>query len=634
MTPLEEMRHSSAHILATAVLRLWPQALIDIGPPTEQGFYYDFDLDHKLTPEDLEKIEAEMKKVIAENQPFKRTEMTREEAKKFWEGKKQPYKLVRLADIPEGEAISFYQNGEFIDLCAGTHVKTTADVKAVKLLSIAGAYHKGSEKNKQLQRIYGTAFPSQKELDEHLKNLEEAKKRDHRKIGKEQQLFHIDEEVGQGMILWTPKGAVVRQELQSFIGAELKKQGYEQVFTPHIGKLSLFKTSGHFPYYKESQFPPVIDNDSLEKVLKENCSCCEMMNRLEAVGARFAAGINERTGKETITPERVMEENKLLDGYLLKPMNCPFHIKIYDSQPRSYRELPLRLAEFGTVYRWEQSGELNGMTRVRGFTQDDAHLFCTEEQVAAELQGCLALVKIVLTTLGMKDYRVRVGLRDPDSKKYTGTKENWDKAEEACRNAARTLGVKFSEEPGEAAFYGPKIDFVVKDVIGREWQLGTVQVDYNLPVRFDLNYIGADNQKHRPVMIHRAPFGSLERFCGVLIEHFGGNFPMWLAPEQVRVIIITDVQREYGQKVVKELMAAGIRATLDDGSDKLGGKIRRAETEKVSAMFVVGGKEAEAGSVAIRSRVNKAHDQKTVSVAEAVALMKAEIDSRKLPEGM
>lgn len=632
MSPLEELRHSSAHILATAVLRIFPQALIDIGPPTDQGFYYDFDLEHKFTPEDLEKIEAEMKEIIAENQEFKRTEMTREEAKKFWEGKNQPYKIVRLDDIPEGEKISFYQNGEFVDLCAGTHVKNTGEVKAIKLLSVAGAYHKGSEKNKQLQRIYGTAFGSVKELEEYLKAREEAVKRDHRKLGKELHLFHIDEEVGQGMILWTPKGAVVRQELQNFIGAQLKKQGYEQVFTPHIGKLSLFKTSGHFPYYKESQFPAIIDNDSLEKVLKENCSCCEMMNRLEAVGARFATQINERTGKETITPDRVMEEKKLLDGYLLKPMNCPFHIKIYDSQPRSYRDLPLRLAEFGTVYRWEQSGELNGMTRVRGFTQDDAHLFCTEEQVAAELQGCLELVKIIFNTLGLKDYRVRVGLRDPDSNKYTGAKENWDKAEEACRSAARTLGVKFSEEPGEAAFYGPKIDFVVKDVIGREWQLGTVQVDYNLPVRFDLNYIGADNQKHRPVMIHRAPFGSMERFCGVLIEHFAGNFPMWLSPEQVRVIVITDAQKEYGEKVLKELKAAGLRATMDDGSDKLGGKIRRAETEKVSAMFVLGGKEAEAGNVAIRSRVNKAHDQKTVSIAEAVAMMKTEAESRRLPE--
>lgn len=629
---MEEIRHSCSHILATAVLRLWPQALLDIGPPTEQGFYYDFDLDHKFTPEDLEKIEAEMKKVIAEKQPFTRKEMSREEAKKFIEGRNQPYKLVRLADIPEGEAISFYQNGEFVDLCAGTHVKNTGDVKAFKLLSIAGAYHKGNEKNKQLQRIYGTSFPSQKELDEHLKNMEEAKKRDHRKLGKEMNLFHIDDDVGQGMILWTPKGAQVRQELQNFIGAELRRQGYQQVFTPHIGKLTLFKTSGHFPYYKDAQFPAIPDPESLQVALKENCSCGELMNRLESVGARFADALNERAGRELIGKDRVMEEKKLLDGYLLKPMNCPFHVKIYDSLPRSYRDLPLRLAEFGTVYRWEQSGELNGMTRVRGFTQDDAHLFCTEDQVAAELMGCLELVKIIFDTLGLKEYRVRVGLRDPDSNKYTGSKENWDKAEEACRNAALTLGVKFAEEPGEAAFYGPKIDFVVKDVIGREWQLGTVQVDYNLPVRFDLNYIGADNQKHRPVMIHRAPFGSMERFCGVLIEHFGGNFPMWLAPEQVRVIMITDAQKAYAEEVLSKLKARGVRATLDDSSDKLGGKIRRAEMEKVSAMFVIGGKEAEAGKVAIRSRVNKAHDQKTVSVDEALAMIEEEIKTRKLPE--
>jgi threonyl-tRNA synthetase len=635
MTPLEEIRHSCSHILATAVLRLYPQALLDIGPPTDTGFYYDIDLAHKFTPEDLEKIEAEMKKIVEEKQEFKRFEVSRDEAKKIIaERKQETYKLVRLADIPEGEKISFYQNGEFVDLCAGTHVKNTGEVKALKLLSIAGAYHKGDEKNKQLQRIYGTAFPSQKELEEHLKNLEEAKKRDHRKLGKEMHLFHMDEMVGSGLVLWSPNGATIRQELQNFIAEELRKQSYQQVFTPHIGKLQLFKTSGHFPYYKDSQFPAIISNESLENALHENCSCGEMMQRLEAVGANFAADINERTGRETITKDRVMDEKKLLEGYLLKPMNCPFHIKIYDSQPRSYRDLPLRLAEFGTVYRYEQSGELNGMTRVRGMTQDDAHLFCTEDQVPQELIGCLSLVKIVLDTLGMKNYRVRVGLRDPDSNKYTGSKENWDKAEEACRNAARSLGVPFTEAAGEAAFYGPKIDFVVKDVMGREWQLGTVQCDYNLPIRFDLNYIGADNQKHRPVMIHRAPFGSMERFVGVLIEHFGGNFPVWLSPEQVRVITITDAQKEYGEKVMAALKDKKIRATIDDSSDKLGGKIRRAETEKVPYMFVIGGKEAEAGKVAIRSRVNKSNDQKTVSIDEAVAILTDEISNRRLPEGI
>ncbi len=621
--------------MAAAILRLFPQARLDIGPATETGFYYDIDLDKKLTAEDLEKIEAEMKKIIGENHPFVRSEVSRDEAKKIIaKAGQEAYKLGRLDDITEGEKISFYKSGEFIDLCAGPHVEATRKVGAVKLLTVAGAYHRGDEHNKQLQRIYGVAFPTQKELDEHLKNLEEAKKRDHRKLGAEHHLFHIDNDVGQGMILWTPRGAIIRQELQNFIGEELRKQGYDQVFTPHIGKLTLFKTSGHFPYYQDSQFPPVVDREALDKVLGEGCSCCEMMHRLESVGAKFAAEINERTGKESIGADRVMDEKKLIDGYLLKPMNCPFHIKIYDSQPRSYRDLPLRLAEFGTVYRWEQSGELNGMTRVRGFTQDDAHLFCTEEQLAAEVQGCLALVKIVLKMLGMKNFRVRVGLRDPDSNKYTGTAENWDKAEAAVRNAAKTLEVPFTEEPGEAAFYGPKIDFVVKDVIGREWQLGTVQVDYNLPIRFDLNYIGADNQKHRPVMIHRAPFGSMERFCGVLIEHFGANFPLWLSPEQVRLITITDAQKHYADEVLAALKAAGIRASVDDSSDKLGGKIRRAETEKTPYMFVLGGKEAEAKAVAIRSRITKANDNKTVPMAEAIAILKAEIAAKKLPDGM
>ena len=442
---------------------------------------------------------------------------------------KLPLTAAPIICLPQTSLQKNYQT-----LCAGTHVRYTSKVKAFKLLSIAGAYHRGDEKNKQLQRIYGTAFPTREELARYLEQMEQAKLRDHRKLGRDLRLFVIDDDVGQGLVLWTPNGSVIRQELQTFISEELRKQGYAQVFTPHIGKLELYKMSGHFPFYKESQFTPLIENESLARVLHEGCSCAEMMVRLEALSARLASQINARTGRETITPDRIKPDEHLLDGFLLKPMNCPHHIKIFASQPHSYRDLPVRLAEFGTVYRWEQSGELNGMTRVRGFTQDDAHLFCTEEQVAQEVLGCLALVKIVLTTLGMSDYRVRVGLRDPDSNKYIGQKENWDKAESACREAAKTLGVAFTEEPGEAAFYGPKIDFVVKDVIGREWQLGTVQVDYNLPVRFDLTYSGADNKAHRPVMIHRAPFGSMERFCGVLIEHFGGDFPVWLSPEQVQ----------------------------------------------------------------------------------------------------
>jgi threonyl-tRNA synthetase len=362
----------------------------------------------------------------------------------------------------------------------------------------------------------------------------------------------------------------------------------------------------------------------------EGCGCAELTARLEAVSSQFADQLNTRVGKEMIGQDRIMDPSKLLDGFMLKPMNCPHHIKIFASQPHSYRDLPVRLAEFGTVYRWEQSGELNGLTRVRGFTQDDAHLFCTEEQVGAEVQGCLALVKIVLTTLGMADYRVRVGLRDPDSNKYTGTAENWDKAENACREAAKTLGVPFTEEPGEAAFYGPKIDFVIKDVIGREWQLGTVQVDYNLPVRFDLSYIGADNQAHRPVMIHRAPFGSMERFCGVLIEHFAGDFPVWLAPEQIRLVPISDKVNDYGRDLLAQLRAAGLRATLDEHSDKLGAKIRRAELEKIPYTLVLGAKEAEAQAVSVRSRAKG--DEGVIPFVQYLERVKAEVTTRALPE--
>lgn len=605
MSPLEEIRHSSAHILATAVLRLFPEAKLDIGPPTDTGFYYDFDIAHKFTVEDLEAIEAEMKKVIKENQRFERFEKTREEAVELInEIGQAEYKLGRLADIPEGEEISFYRNGEFVDLCAGTHVNYSKKVKAVKLLSIAGAYHRGDEKNKQLQRIYGTAFATKDELQQYLDQQEEARKRDHRKIGKDMQLFHIDEAVGQGLVLWTPNGSVVRNELQNFISEELRKQGYDQVYTPHIGKLELYKTSGHFPYYQDSQYPPVIDRQSLADLADENKSCSDLTNLLE---------------------------DGQIEGYLLKPMNCPMHIKLFDSQHHSYRDLPQRFAEFGTVYRWEQSGELNGMTRVRGFTQDDAHIFCTDEQLQDEINGCLNLVKTVFSVLGMTDYRVRVSLRDPNSDKYVGSPENWDKAEAALRVAAETLGVPFSEEEGEAAFYGPKIDFVVKDVIGREWQLGTVQVDYNLPERFDLSYIGSDNKPHRPVMVHRAPFGSMERFCGVLIEHFAGNFPTWLAPEQVRLLPINDAVLPFTQEVEAKLEAMKIRVKVDAMSEKLGAKIRRAELDKVPFVGVIGGKEAEENTVTARSRVAKSKEG-SYPVAEYIDLILSQIENKTLPE--
>jgi len=580
MSPLEELRHSCSHVLATAILRLYPETQLDIGPPTDSGFYYDIDLDKKLDAADLEAIETEMKKVIKENQRFTRIECSRAEAiTKINEIGQATYKLGRLDDVPEGEQVSFYQNGEFVDLCAGPHVGYTKKIKAFKLLSIAGAYHRGDENNRQLQRIYGTAFPSKDELAEHLERLEQAKARDHRKLGKELKLFHIDEAVGAGLTLWTPNGAVIRQELQNFISEELRMANYDQVFTPHIGKLGLYRTSGHFPYYKDSQFPPIVEPGTVERLATEGCSCSDLSNQLDS-------------GE--------------VDGYLLKPMNCPMHIKIFDSQPHSYRDLPVRLAEFGTVYRWEQSGELNGLTRVRGFTQDDAHLFCTEDQIGEEIKGCLDLVKLVFNTLGMSDYRVRIGLRDPDATKYVGDAAKWDKAEEALREAAQTLDVDYIEEPGEAAFYGPKIDFVVKDVIGREWQLGTVQVDYNLPERFDLTYIGADNEKHRPVMLHRAPFGSMERFCGVLIEHFAGSFPTWLAPEQVRILPMNDDLVPQAREIEKLLKAAKIRVTVDAIADKLGAKIRKVHMDKVPNFLVLGKQEAEQGLVKVNSRANKA----------------------------
>ena len=604
MSPIEELRHSCSHVLASAVLRLYPDAKLDIGPPTANGFYYDIDLDKKLDASDLEKLEAEMKKVIKENQKFERIECSREEAvEKIQASGQERYKIGRLDDIPEGEAISFYQNGEFIDLCAGPHVSYTKKIKGFKLLSIAGAYHRADESNKQLQRIYGTAFPTKDELAEYLQRLEQAKARDHRKIGKDLKLFHIDEAVGSGLILWTPHGTILRNELQDFISEELRMADYELVCTPQIGKLDLFRTSGHFPYYKDSQFPPILEPGAIDKLAQEDSSCSELSEQLDS-------------GE--------------IDGYLLRPMNCPMHIKIFDSQPHSYRDLPVRLAEFGTVYRWEQSGELNGMTRVRGFTQDDAHIFCTEDQLGSEVKGCLDLVKLVFNTLGMGEYRVRIGLRDPDSTKYVGNAEQWDKAEDAIREAAKTLGVDFIEEPGEAAFYGPKIDFVVKDVIGREWQLGTVQVDYNLPERFDLSYTGADNEKHRPIMIHRAPFGSMERFCGLLIEHFAGNFPTWLAPEQVRILPMNDELVAQAREIEKQLKAAKIRVTVDCVADKLGAKIRKCHIDKVPHFLVLGRQEAEQGLVKVNSRTNPSLEG-LKSTAEFISELLQDIAAKTLP---
>lgn len=600
---LATMRHSCAHVMARAVMRIKPGVQLAFGPTIEGGFYYDFRMPEPLQEQDFAAIEAEMKRIIELDEPFERIERNHHDAIRVCEDMGQQFKVEHLqTGLEAHESVSFYQQGEFLDLCRGPHVPSAGQIGAFKLLSIAGAYWKGDERNPQLQRLYATAFFTQQELDEHLARIEEARKRDHRVLGKRLNLFHIDDMVGQGLVLWAPKGAFIRQQLQDFISAHLRRQGYDQVFTPHIGKLDLYKTSGHFPYYQESQYPPLVQREQLDQMAAEGCSCGELANRM---------------GKGEI------------DGYLLKPMNCPHHIRIYASQQRSYRDLPVRLAEFGTVYRWEQSGEIGGLTRVRGFTQDDAHLFVTQEQLADELAGCLELVKIVFGAMGMEDYRVRVGLRDPASDKYVGKAENWDRAEAACRAAAASLGVPYSEEAGEAAFYGPKIDFVVRDCIGRSWQLGTVQVDYNLPERFGLEYIGPDNRPHRPIMIHRAPFGSMERFIGVLIEHFAGSFPLWLAPEQARVLTVSDKSEEYGRQVEKQLVNAGLRVVGDYRSEKLGAKIRDAQMQLIPYMLVVGPRDAEAGTVSVRRRGDG--DLGAMPVGQLMEQLVQEVAQKTLP---
>ncbi len=595
---LDVLRHSCAHVMAQAVMRLYEGVQLAFGPYTETGFYYDMALETPLSEEDFPKIEAEMKKIVKENERYERLEMPRDEALKLCREMGQEFKVEHIeTGLAEFETLSFYRQGEFLDLCRGRHVPSTGFIgKGFKLLSLAGAYWKGDASNRQLQRLYATVFFDKKELKQHLLRLEEAKRRDHRALGKKFELFEINDKVGAGLVLWKPKGAVVRQELQNFIGEHLQRQGYHQVFTPHIGKLDLYRTSGHFPYYQDSQFPPIIDREQMKKLADDGCSCGELANMLS--------------------------EGEI-DGYLLKPMNCPHHIQIYASEKRSYRDLPVRLAEFGTVYRWEQSGELGGMTRVRGFTQDDAHLFVTEEQLADEIAGCLSLVKIVLGTLGMDNYRVRVGLRDPAGDKYVGEAEQWDRAEAACREAAEGLGVDFTLEEGEAAFYGPKIDFVVRDVIGREWQLGTVQVDYQLPQRFELEYTGSDNQMHRPVMVHRAPFGSMERFVGVLIEHFAAAFPLWLAPEQLRLLTVSEKSEVYGREVEQRLRDEGFRVEADYRGQKLGAKIREAQLDLIPYMLVVGEKDAENGTVTVRDRIEG--DLGAMPLDGAIAKLKQEI---------
>ncbi len=580
---LYRIRHSAAHVMAEAVLSCFPEAKLAIGPPIEDGFYYDFDLGtdengkaRTFSPEDLEKIEQEMKALLKKNAPFEHSTMSIEEAKALFAD--QPYKLELIDDLAAGKEdengnpiteptseVSIYRQRDFVDLCRGPHVGYTKQVKAnsVKILRSSGAYWRGDEHNPQLQRIYGTAWHNRTELDDYLKRVEEAKLRDHRRLGKELGLFHLSPLVGSGLPLWLPKGTILRDELEKFLREAQVERGYLPVITPHIGNLKLYITSGHYPYFKENQYAPIEIDD---------------------------------------------------EQFLLRPMNCPHHIEIYRSEPRSYRDLPLRLAEFGTVYRYEKSGELTGLTRVRGFTIDDSHLFVTPEQLEEEFIGVVELIQYVFTTLGFSDFRARLGINDPESDKYAGTAEMWEQGVRLIRQAADKVGMKYNVEPGEASFYGPKLDFIVRDVLKRDWQLGTVQVDFLLPERFGLEYAGEDGQPHQPVMIHRAPFGSMERFTGILIEHFNGAFPLWLAPVQAIMIPIADRHNGYAEQVAEELRAAGLRVEVDASSDRMNKKIRNAQLQKIPYMLIVGDKEVEDDSVAVRTRENE--DRGAVSLEQ------------------
>ena len=573
---LPVMRHSAAHVMARAVMRLFEGVELAFGPTVGEGFYYDMRASRPITDEDLPAIEVEMRRIIEADEAFERVEVPRAKAIEIVGGLNQPLKVEHIeTGLAAHPTLSFYRQGEFVDLCRGPHVPSPGCIGAVKLTSIAGAYWKGDAANAQLQRLYGTAWFTQEDLDAHLAALEEARKRDHRVLGKQLDLFTTNPLVGSGLVLWMPKGATLRATLESFVREELAARGYEPVYTPHIAKVDLYKISGHYPYYADSQFKPIVMADD--------------------------------------------------EQYLLKPMNCPHHALIYKARPRSYRELPLRLAEFGTVYRYEQSGELGGMTRVRGFTQDDAHIFCTPEQVEQEVEGCIDFTLKVLESLAFENFRVRLGFRDPNSDKYVGPPERWDEAEAAIERVARRMNLPGCEpEPGEAAFYGPKIDFVVNDSLGREWQLGTVQLDYNLPSseRFDLEYIGADNAKHRPVMIHRAPLGSMERFVGVLIEHFAGAFPLWLAPEQVRVIPVSEKSAAYAEAVKARLVAAGLRVGIDQAAEKLGAKIRTAQLEMIPMMAVCGPRDEAAGTISLRDQIDG--DLGAMSLEDAIARLRDE----------
>ncbi|MFN0054272.1 MAG: threonine--tRNA ligase [Planctomycetales bacterium] len=632
------LRHSAAHVMARAVMRLFPNVGLAFGPTLPTGFYYDFDMPDRIREEDFPRIEAEMQALIALAEPFDRFELPRGEAIPFVADLKQELKTEHiqtgLADHP---TLSFYRQGEFVDLCRGPHIPDAGRIKAFKLLSVAASHFKGDASGKSLQRLYGTAFFSQKDLDAYQSQIEEAKRRDHRVLGKQHNLFHISQEVGPGLCLWLPKGAVVRGLLEEFIKAELIKRGYQPVYTPHVGRVEMYETSGHFPYYRDAQFSPIFGHPAGSVVdrwitlletgdlsAEKEKQFVEFAPLLEARVEGYPSG---GSAADKIAALRVWQSQH--ERYLLKPMNCPHHVQIYKSQPRSYRDLPVRLAEFGTVYRHEQSGELNGMLRVRGLTQDDAHQFCTPEQVENEFRETVQLVQFVLGSLGLDDYRVQLSLRDSKSDKYVGSDENWRKAEAALRRVLEDLKLPFEPREGEAAFYGPKADFMVRDCIGREWQLGTVQLDYNLPERFQLEYIGTDNRPHRPVMIHRAPFGSMERFMGVLIEHFAAAFPLWLAPEQIRILPISEKFNDYAAQVEGQLKGAGFRATTDLRSSKINGKVRDAQVELIPYMLVVGREEAEQGTVTVRDRLDADHQRK-VSVAQAIAEFSEEVRTRRI----
>ena len=567
--------HSSSHLMAEALEQLYPGIKFGIGPSIEVGFYYDVDTGEKqISESDLKQIEEKMLELAREKQTFVRREISKEEAMATYTKKGDEYKCDLIKDLEDG-TISFYTNGTFTDLCRGPHLADTSVIKAVKLTSIAGAYWRGNENNKMLTRIYGVTFPQKKMLDEYLVMLEEAKKRDHRKLGKELELFAFSQRVGQGLPLWLPKGAMLRERLENFLKGVQKRYGYLPVMTPHIGQKELYVTSGHYAKYGKDSFQPIH------------------------------------------TPQEGEE-------FLLKPMNCPHHCEIYKTKPRSYKDMPLRLAEFGTVYRYEQSGELHGLTRVRGFTQDDAHIFCRPDQLKEEFIKVIDIVLYIFKTLDFKDYTAQISLRDPNNReKYIGSDENWEKAEQAIIEASAEKGLKTVVELGEAAFYGPKLDFMVRDAIGRKWQLGTIQVDYNLPERFELEYVGADDKKHRPVMIHRAPFGSMERFVAVLIEHTGGKFPLWLTPEQAVVLPISEKYNDYAKKVVEFLNNNDIRASIDDRNETIGKKIRENELKRVPFLLIVGEKEADTQTISVRKQGDG--DKGQMSVEEFTTLVKEEI---------